>query len=960
MADISSYLNKIRTAIYGKDVRSSIADGIDSINKEVEGNTKHVNDTSTDIQNFKNEINQAETIRVQDENERKSSESNRVNEFNSIKNQFGTLKNNSTEATKNANNAASNANSTATNSENRTSQAINDLTTKVNSAIVDVKANQIGGVNLLDNTDLANPISMFNNTGNIQLIVDKSFQEHTSIYNRKLIGLQSFGETFGDSYASLFKTNDRIIQPNTTYTISFNYMSLHSSGDISSSCFLYFNKNDGTQEVLYLDVDLTSHGANWFKYIKTFTTPSNIRNIEVRFGFRCTAFSWLAIDGVKLEKGTMATDQSPSPFDWKKEIGNGTNLLSSSNCILTKDRIAFPVVNLNPNTMYTLNMNDFEFDGSCLNLYKVSCDYTNNNAKPIQTILDWGNIKGVYTFETNSLIPNEELYFVFWGGGIENKYVDSNKKIKLEEGSVNTPFCFSSKDLIEVGGTNLLNINKDGIWSNITPMESTCHKQTVTVNSPLNNGITNESPALKLWLDDGTSIDSSHNLFRCGNVINEKCNYTFGAWVKTDINKSLIFEVDINDLTAKYFTATDQWQFISYTIKNNVLNSTYNFLDLALCEVGVLYVFHPKLEKGTVNSDFSLPINYFDNKLDTATIDNAPDCKDCNWFLEPNSSFIWDTGLGEFKNTPLGNLAKGSGIVFEVINYGSEGRIQQEFRKTYPLSETRTWIRSYSSDNGGQWTGWKSEFIGENQVGPSDDFNNLTRMGCWKVQSIDSNTPNSPLKLNSNIYNFRLLNVYESGVAEEHRILQIYYPHMPGGVGHRTPLIRMLNSGSWTAWDYIGATSKDIADLKDSCTTLSTKATSNRNDINTHTQQIANNSGAIQEIKNYWLGTGENRLCINGRSEIDVYPGGVYFITGTSVTELHSITHSNVADGQSIFFVAETVDQTANIKFCHDDLVHCGVYAPAGKDFWITGRDNGDTIFEMKKMNGTLRFIGMR
>lgn len=39
MASISSFINKIRTAIYGKDVRSSIADGIEAINDEVESTT---------------------------------------------------------------------------------------------------------------------------------------------------------------------------------------------------------------------------------------------------------------------------------------------------------------------------------------------------------------------------------------------------------------------------------------------------------------------------------------------------------------------------------------------------------------------------------------------------------------------------------------------------------------------------------------------------------------------------------------------------------------------------------------------------------------------------------------------------------------------------------------------------------------------------------------------------------
>ena len=39
VANITNYLNKIKSAVYGKDVRSSIHDGIKSINNEVEVTT---------------------------------------------------------------------------------------------------------------------------------------------------------------------------------------------------------------------------------------------------------------------------------------------------------------------------------------------------------------------------------------------------------------------------------------------------------------------------------------------------------------------------------------------------------------------------------------------------------------------------------------------------------------------------------------------------------------------------------------------------------------------------------------------------------------------------------------------------------------------------------------------------------------------------------------------------------
>ena len=78
MADIKRYTDNIRKAIYGKEVRESLATGIEVVNTEVEENTKHVNETITDIKKFKNDINLAEQQRVSAENKRISDENTRV------------------------------------------------------------------------------------------------------------------------------------------------------------------------------------------------------------------------------------------------------------------------------------------------------------------------------------------------------------------------------------------------------------------------------------------------------------------------------------------------------------------------------------------------------------------------------------------------------------------------------------------------------------------------------------------------------------------------------------------------------------------------------------------------------------------------------------------------------------------------------------------------------------------
>lgn len=90
MANIKKYTDNIRKAIYGKEVRESLATGIEVINTEVEENTTHVNETVKDIEQFKNDINSAETKRVSNENTRIENEETRQSEFKKIVDKNGT------------------------------------------------------------------------------------------------------------------------------------------------------------------------------------------------------------------------------------------------------------------------------------------------------------------------------------------------------------------------------------------------------------------------------------------------------------------------------------------------------------------------------------------------------------------------------------------------------------------------------------------------------------------------------------------------------------------------------------------------------------------------------------------------------------------------------------------------------------------------------------------------------
>ena len=117
MADIKRYTDKIRHAIYGREVRGSLADGIEAINSDVIKNKTDVDNGINEIRNFENRINQAENTRVSNENTRKaaeneriSNETNRANAFNQLNANVRDLMNKMNVATNNANAAANKVN----------------------------------------------------------------------------------------------------------------------------------------------------------------------------------------------------------------------------------------------------------------------------------------------------------------------------------------------------------------------------------------------------------------------------------------------------------------------------------------------------------------------------------------------------------------------------------------------------------------------------------------------------------------------------------------------------------------------------------------------------------------------------------------------------------------------------------------------------------------------------------
>lgn len=101
-------------------------------------------------------------------------------------------------------------------------------------------------------------------------------------------------------------------------------------------------------------------------------------------------------------------------------------------------------------------------------------------------------------------------------------------------------------------------------------------------------------------------------------------------------------------------------------------------------------------------------INQKAAKVDVIQRVDVPVDRDCNSFKAGNSFCSFDTGNGDFKNTPEGTLPQGSARVFILRNIGlgdGKNRFQQEFINLYPDSNITRYIRNYiyESNSWGKW-----------------------------------------------------------------------------------------------------------------------------------------------------------------------------------------------------------------------------------------------------------------
>ncbi|MBW9154281.1 hypothetical protein [Clostridium estertheticum] len=96
MANVTNDVANIRAAVFGKDVRESIADGIEDINTEVTSTTERqlvVEGKQTAVEVRQDLADSNETIRQTNETDRKVEAATRTTEFNGIKTEYDSYKN---------------------------------------------------------------------------------------------------------------------------------------------------------------------------------------------------------------------------------------------------------------------------------------------------------------------------------------------------------------------------------------------------------------------------------------------------------------------------------------------------------------------------------------------------------------------------------------------------------------------------------------------------------------------------------------------------------------------------------------------------------------------------------------------------------------------------------------------------------------------------------------------------
>ena len=276
MANITQWLEKIKVAIYGKDVREAIHNSINAMNNEVISNTSKQNSLETQYNNQ--------------------------------------IKNMTLSSPSDAEIVAARTSDTGVN--------YSTLGERLNSERVD------GGINLLRSTGLTETDSFeiwTKNSNKDGLNISITSTERTPHHNRcwyisnTLLDENNYGISQDLSYK---------LMPSTTYTLSLWILpTATDNGDF----FPYISYKNSAEKSVFHTFYYKASSLEFYKWNKinyTFTTASDMNKSQITFLMKTQKCVWKGCVGdFKLELGSHATDWSPSPEDLVYQANQYTNEL---------------------------------------------------------------------------------------------------------------------------------------------------------------------------------------------------------------------------------------------------------------------------------------------------------------------------------------------------------------------------------------------------------------------------------------------------------------------------------------------------------------------------------------------------------------------------------------------------------------------------------------------------------
>ncbi|KJU72463.1 BppU family phage baseplate upper protein [Clostridium baratii] len=408
--------------------------------------------------------------------------------------------------------------------------------------------------------------------------------------------------------------------------------------------------------------------------------------------------------------------------------------------------------------------------------------------------------------------------------------------IDIVEGSNNTITVTENDNLTE---TYKLILMKNRIRINLTNKKV----KFVFVKSNSNHGdifdemnISNPTEG-EVELPITNQITKDNGLYSCGLAIYNNEGYlehtgVFNLYVKENlfekVSNELIEHNTYKKLTSLLDKASDiNNKLVTNTSKANKVNDTAinlkNALESEVNKANQVNDILTKTNSAADNKNSTLNNSLEEAKklltaVDKYNLDNyirkvdIPSDRDCNSFKEINVFCVFDTGVGDFKNTPEGTLPQGSCRVFFLINRGySDGRFQQEFINVYPQDRVTRYVRNFNSDSNGNWgTWWKvydeankptpaelKTFGGYGYYGAGTDLNKLLENGAYEINEISK-----CINGIQGVYDLGTLVVFNSKRIPQNdgqRITQIYYPHIISD-GIRIPYMRVKDNVNWTEW----------------------------------------------------------------------------------------------------------------------------------------------------------------